>query len=144
MAHRHNADVKPQNEPEARHFSQREPSRQYAHDIEVSHGRDGADSSAALGYMPFDADNHYYEAADAFTRHVRADMQSRVVQWVEMNGRRHHLVGGKLSRAVANPTWNPIAKPGALRDYFKGNPDGRNPLEMLRDREPLPDCYMDP
>ncbi|MYH00327.1 MAG: amidohydrolase family protein [Acidimicrobiaceae bacterium] len=71
-------------------------------------------------------------------------MQPRVVQWVDMGGRKHHLVGGRLARAVANPTWNPIAKPGALRDYFKGNPEGRNPAEMLRDREPLPDHYMNP
>ena len=97
-----------------------------------------------LGYRPFDADNHYYEALDAFTRHVEASMQPRVVQWVDIGGRKHHLVGGRLARAVANPTWDPIAKPGALRDYFKGNPDGRNPAEMLRDREPLPEHYMDP
>ena len=42
-----------------------------------------------------------------------------------------------------NPTWNPIAKPGAMYEYFRGNPHGRNPLEMLRDREPLPAHYMD-
>ncbi len=95
-----------------------------------------------LGYLPFDADNHYYEAPDAFTRHVDEKMQPRVVQWVDMGGRKHHLVGGKLARAVTNPTWNPIAKPGALRDYFRGNPEGGNPLEMLTDREPLPDCYV--
>ncbi len=109
----------------------------------------GASESASiaaqrLGYRPFDADNHYYEAEDAFTRHVDPRMRPRVVQWVEMGGRRHHLVGGVLSHAVANPTWNPIAKPGALRDYFKGNPDNKNPLDMLRDREPLPDHYMNP
>ena len=97
-----------------------------------------------LSYRPFDADNHYYEALDAFTRHVDPRMQPRVVQWVNMGGRKHHLVGGRLARAVANPTWNPIAKPGALRDYFKGNPEGRNPAEMLRDREPLPEHYMNP
>ena len=65
-----------------------------------------------------------------------------MVQWVDIDGRQHHLVGGKLARAVVNPTWNPIAKPGALRDYFKGNPEGKNPMEMLKDREPLPDYYM--
>jgi predicted TIM-barrel fold metal-dependent hydrolase len=92
----------------------------------------------------FDCDNHYYEARDAFTRHVPPAMQPRCVQWCEIDGRQHHLVGGKLARAVANPTWNPIAKPGAMYEYFRGNPHGRNPLEMLRDREPLPDCYMDP
>ncbi len=97
-----------------------------------------------LGYRAFDADNHYYEALDAFTRHVPENMQPRIVQWVDIGGRKHHLVGGKLSRAVANPTWDPIAKPGALRPYFAGNPDRLNPLEMLRDREPLPAHYMDP
>ena len=99
-------------------------------------------SADELGYRPFDADNHYYEALDAFIRHVDPKMQPRVVQWADIDGRQHHLVGGKLARAVVNPTWNPIAKPGALRDYFKGNPEGKNPMEMLKDREPLPDYYM--
>jgi hypothetical protein len=34
----------------------------------------------------FDADNHYYEAHDAFTRHVPRRMQSRCVEWVELAG----------------------------------------------------------
>jgi len=96
-----------------------------------------------LGYLPFDADNHYYEALDAFTRHVPKAMQSRCVQWCEIDGRKHHLVGGKLARAVANPTWNPIAKPGAIADYLRGNPDKKDPKELLLQREPLPDYYMD-
>ena len=91
----------------------------------------------------FDCDNHYYEAADAFTRHVPRDMQARCVQWCEIEGRKYHLVGGRLARAVSNPTWNPIARPGALYEYFRGNPHGHSPLEMLRQREPLPDCYQD-
>ncbi|MEZ5168200.1 MAG: amidohydrolase family protein [Acidimicrobiales bacterium] len=97
-----------------------------------------------LDYQPFDADNHYYEALDAFTRHVPADMQRRIVQWVEQDGRKYHLVGGTISHAVVNPTWDPVALPGALHSYFKGNPDGRSPVEMLKDREPLPAYYMDP
>ena len=71
---------------------------------------------ATLPYLPFDADNHYYEAEDAFTRHVPKAMRPRCVQWCEIDGRKHHLVGGRLARAVANPTWNPIAKPGAIAD----------------------------
>ncbi|MBW2498110.1 MAG: amidohydrolase family protein [Deltaproteobacteria bacterium] len=97
-----------------------------------------------LGYLPFDCDNHYYEAPDAFTRHVPKAMQPRCVQWAEISGRKHHIVGGKLSRAVANPTWNPIAKPGAIAAYLRGNPDKLDPKQLLADqREPLPDCYMD-
>lgn len=95
-----------------------------------------------MAYIPFDCDNHYYEALDAFTRHVPEQWHPRCVQWCEINGRKHHVVGGRVSHAVKNPTWDPIAKPGALRDYFRGNPDGRSPLERLREREPLPDAYI--
>ena len=96
-----------------------------------------------LGYLPFDCDNHYYEAPDAFTRHVPDHMHERCVQWCEINGRKYHVVGGTVSHAVVNPTWDPIAKPGALHEYFRGNPNGRSPLDMLKDREPLPAEYMD-
>lgn len=92
----------------------------------------------------FDADNHYYEAPDAFTRHVPEAMQPRCVQWVEMNGRRHHLVAGRLDRQVTNPTFNPIAKPGVLRSYYRGNPEGKTAEELIRSAvEPLPAEYMD-
>lgn len=97
-----------------------------------------------LGYRPFDADNHYYEALDAFTRHVPKAMQPRCVQWAEIDGRKHHVVGGKLAHAVKNPTWDPIALPGAISDFLRGNPDGTNMMAALRQRERLPDYYMDP
>ena len=99
--------------------------------------------SRELTFEPFDCDNHYYESEDAFTRHVPEEMQARVVQWAEVDGRKYHVVGGKLSKAVTNPTWNPIAKPGALHKYFRGNPEGKNPMEYLQDREPLPAAYID-
>ncbi|MCA9503489.1 MAG: amidohydrolase family protein [Spirochaetaceae bacterium] len=99
--------------------------------------------SIDLGYQPFDCDNHYYEARDAFTRHVPKQMQRRCVQWAEIDGRLHHVVGGKISHAVKNPTWDPIAKPGAIADFLRGNPDGTSMMKALREREPLPDYYMD-
>lgn len=95
-----------------------------------------------LDFLPFDADNHYYEGHDAFTRHVDPKMAERCVQWCDIGGRKHHVVGGVLAHAVKNPTWDPIAKPGALHDFFRGNPDGRSPLEMLSEREPLPAEYI--
>jgi predicted TIM-barrel fold metal-dependent hydrolase len=91
----------------------------------------------------FDCDNHYYEALDAFTRHLAPEHQARCVHWAEVDGRRYHVVGGKLSRAVKNPTFDPIAPAGAMYDYFRGNPDGRNPLEFLTAREPIRPEYRD-
>lgn len=98
---------------------------------------------ADLGYPAFDADNHYYEALDAFTRHLDPALGPRCVQWAEIDGRRYHVVGGRVSRAVVNPTFDPVAKAGAMHDYFRGNPDQKNPLEFLRDREPIRPEYRD-
>ena len=95
-----------------------------------------------IDYPAFDADNHYYEGPDAFTRHVPKNMRGRCVQWAQIDGHQHHLVGGKLAHAVKNPTWNPIAMPGAISDYLRGNPLGKDAKGLLGEREPLPDYYM--
>jgi len=93
----------------------------------------------------FDADNHYYEAEDAFTRYVPKRMQRRCVQWIEMqDGKRHHLVAGKINHSVGNPTFNPISKPGVLREYYHGNPRGMTFVELTHGSlEPMPPEYMD-
>jgi predicted TIM-barrel fold metal-dependent hydrolase len=98
---------------------------------------------AELGFLAFDADNHYYEAIDAFTRHLDPKLGPRCVQWAEIDGRKYHVVAGRVSRAVVNPTFDPIAKAGAMHDYFRGNPDQKSPLEFLRDREPIRPEYRD-
>ena len=100
-------------------------------------------SDLELDFVPFDADNHYYEALDAFTRHLDPSHGPRCVQWCEVEGRRYHVVGGRVCRIVANPTFDPIAKAGALHEYFRGNPTGRSPLEMLSEREPIRPEYRD-
>ena len=96
-----------------------------------------------LGSGAFDADNHYYEALDAFTRHLDPKLGDRCVQWAEVAGRKYHVVGGRLSKAVVNPTFDPVAKAGAMHDYFRGNPEGRDPLSFLTDREPCRPEYRD-
>jgi predicted TIM-barrel fold metal-dependent hydrolase len=98
---------------------------------------------ATLDYRPFDGDNHYYEALDAFTRHLDPKLGPRVLQWAEIGGRKYHVIGGKIAHAVVNPTFDPIAKAGALSAYFRGNPEGRSPVEMLRERERCRPEYRD-
>ena len=99
---------------------------------------------AALDHPVFDADNHYYEAIDAFTRHLDPRLADRTVQWAEIDGRKYHLVAGRISHAVKNPTFNPIAKPGVLYHYLRGNPDNSAVQELMRAREPLPAHYLEP
>jgi len=91
----------------------------------------------------FDCDNHYYEAIDAFTRHLDPRTGPRTIQWCEIDGRKYHVIGGKVSRAVVNPTFDPVALPGVLKDYFRGNPNNANPIELLKQREPIRAAYRD-
>ena len=104
---------------------------------------DTLDAAPKLDHPVFDADNHYYEALDAFTRHLDPAWGPRTVQWAEIDGRKYHVVGGRVSRAVVNPTFDPVAKPGVLRDYFRGNPNGDNPIELLKARDRISPAYRD-
>jgi predicted TIM-barrel fold metal-dependent hydrolase len=96
-----------------------------------------------LDYAAFDADNHYYEALDAFTRHLDPKLGPRVVQWAEIDGRRYHVIGGRVSRAVTNPTFDPVAAPGAMSEYFRGNASGKLPHEYLANRGAIHPEYRD-
>ena len=102
-----------------------------------------ADTLHEVGQRPFDADNHYYEALDAFTRHLDPTHATRVFQWAQIGGRSYPVLGGKVFRGVKNATFNPVAPPGILADYFRGNPNNDNPLELLSRHEPIRPEYRD-
>jgi predicted TIM-barrel fold metal-dependent hydrolase len=92
----------------------------------------------------FDADNHYYEATDAFTRFIDPKMAKRAMQWAEINGRQRLLVGGKVNRFIPNPTFDPVAKPGSLDEYFRGrNPQSQDIRSLFGDLEPIRPEYRD-
>jgi len=99
--------------------------------------------STDLGYRPFDADNHYYEALDAFTRHLDPKLGDRCVQWCTVNGRQYQAVGGMVYKGVKNPTFDPVSPAGVMHDYFRGNPDKKSPLEFLSTHEPIRPEYRD-
>ena len=87
----------------------------------------------AVDYITFDADNHYYEATDAFTRYIDPAMAKRAMQWAEIDGRRRLLVGGAVNRFIPNPTFDPVAKPGSLDEYFRGrNPGAEDIADPVR------------
>ncbi|GLW98882.1 amidohydrolase family protein [Microtetraspora sp. NBRC 16547] len=71
-----------------------------------------------MDYQLFDADNHYYEVEDAFTRYGDDEVK-RFVRWVSEGKRRHILFGNAMQTLVPNPTFNPITKPGAFHARLK-------------------------
>ncbi|MBL7496656.1 amidohydrolase family protein [Frankia sp. CNm7] len=76
------------------------------------------------GLRAFDADNHYYETLDAFTRHIEPEFARRCMQWAQVDGKTRLLVGGKVNRFLPNPTFSALARPGALEQYFRGEVGG--------------------
>ena len=91
----------------------------------------------------FDFDNHYYEAEDAFTRHADRSLRNRGVRWADIDGRRRLLVGGTLNSYIANPVFDPVAKPGALFDWYRGNPQRQGIVEAFGELEPIRPEYRD-
>jgi len=46
---------------------------------------------------------------------------------VEVRGRTKIVVNGTISNHIPNPTFDVVAKPGAMEDYFRiGNPEGKD------------------
>jgi predicted TIM-barrel fold metal-dependent hydrolase len=99
---------------------------------------------AELGFDIFDADNHYYEATDAFTRHIDRSMSKRAIQWAEIDGKRRLVVGGRINRFIPNPTFDPVARPGALDDYFRGRTAGDDIRAAFGDLDPIDPAYREP
>ncbi|MSV58763.1 MAG: hypothetical protein F2909_09170, partial [Actinobacteria bacterium] len=54
-----------------------------------------------------DADQHYYEAEDAVTRHL-PKAHKTAVRWVEVDGRKTLLVNDRLLTLIPNPTYDPV------------------------------------
>lgn len=97
-----------------------------------------------VDFTTFDADNHYYEATDAFTRYLDKGMGRRAMQWAEVDGRQRLLVAGAVNRFIPNPTFDPVAKPGSLDDYFRGrNPRGEDIAALFGELEPIRPEYRD-
>ena len=98
---------------------------------------------SALDFRLFDADNHYYEATDAFTRHIPPELAKRAMQWATVDGKVRLVVGGRINRFIPNPTFDPVARPGCLDDYFRG----RSPADDIRgafgELEPIRPEYRD-
>jgi len=84
-----------------------------------------------LPYPLFDADNHLYETQDALTRYLPKEYKS-AIQYVQVNGRTKIAIRGQISEYIPNPTFDVVARPGAMEEYFRiGNPEGKSRREIF-------------
>ncbi len=103
-----------------------------------------------LDYLVFDADNHMYEATDAFTKYLPQD-HAGLIKYVEVNGRTKIAIKNKISEYIPNPTFNKVAPPGAQELEFKlKNPDSMTAADKELQLAPppryieAPDAFFEP
>jgi predicted TIM-barrel fold metal-dependent hydrolase len=101
-----------------------------------------------MDYQFFDADNHYYEPEDCFTRHGDEAVK-RYVTWVSEGSKRHLLFGQvrtndvRNPNSVMNPTFSRVAEPGAFHEVLKAIEAGTvmSMKQRYGELEPLRDAY---
>lgn len=97
----------------------------------------------ATAVRPVDADNHYYESLDAFTRHLDPKFKRRGVRVVQDGTHVEIVIGGMVNQFIPNPTFDPVIVPGCLDLQFRGQiPEGVDPRTLTR-VEPISPAYRD-
>jgi predicted TIM-barrel fold metal-dependent hydrolase len=92
---------------------------------------------------PVDADNHYYETLDAFTRHLDKKFKHRGVRVVQDGSHTEIVIAGKVNQFIPNPTFDPVIVPGCLDLQFRGQiPEGVDPRTLTK-VEPISPAYRD-
>ena len=77
-------------------------------------------TSRSLGYRLFDADNHYYETRDCFTRFIEPKYRERAIHVARADdGAERLLVGDKPFTFLGSYDFDHSAKPGALREMLR-------------------------
>ena len=72
----------------------------------------------------FDADNHYWESSDAFTRHRNPMFADRGVVLHDVDGKPRYYFGERAHPIIPGPgDVHPRPRPGALYEYFQGKMD---------------------
>lgn len=87
--------------------------------------------TSRFDFPVFDSDNHMYETRDAFTRHLPGRFRD-AIKYVEVDGRTKIMIRGVVSDYIPNPTFEVVARPGAMEEYFRsGNPERKSYRELV-------------
>ena len=94
-----------------------------------------------LPYPVYDADHHFYESAESITKYLPKKYK-KAIQYVQVNGRTKLAVGGLISDYIPDPTFNHVAPPGSMLDWYEGkNPKGLTQREFFGDPIHPPEAW---
>jgi predicted TIM-barrel fold metal-dependent hydrolase len=77
----------------------------------------------ALDYLLFDADNHYYETRDCFTRYIEPRYRDKAIRPVFVDGEERIVVGDKPFTFM-DPKFDKTNPPGSLYDMVRNRDSG--------------------
>lgn len=81
-------------------------------------------TTTTIPSLAFDADNHYWEPSDAFTRYRDPAFLDRGLRVVDVDGVAVYRLGDRRHPILPGPgDVQPRPRPGALYDYFAGRTD---------------------
>lgn len=91
----------------------------------------------ALEGQLFDADNHYYEPRDCYTRHIEPRFRDRAIHVErDADGREQILVGDKPFTFLRHHSFDKTTKPGALREMLRGMKAGSVTEDASQEMQP--------
>ena len=97
-----------------------------------------------LDFPVYDADNHFYETTESFTRYLPKKYEG-AIRYVDIEGRTKIAVRNKISDYIPNPTFEVVAAPGAWEGYYRGtNTDGKTLREITGKPIRCPDAFRNP
>ncbi len=95
-----------------------------------------------MDYRLLDADNHYYEPRDCFTRHIDPAMRERAIHVeIDADGKELVLIGDRPFTFLIDPFSTTVTKPGALREMLRALSSGN--FEESDAVEPIQPEYVD-
>ena len=88
-------------------------------------------ATETLSIPLFDADNHLYETEESLTKYL-PERYKGAIDYVQVRGRTKIVVRGQISEYIPNPTFEVVARPGAMEELYRvGNPDGKSRREIF-------------
>ncbi len=96
-----------------------------------------------LDFPVYDADNHLYEPAEAFLRHLPKAF-GKEFYFAEVKGRTKLVINGQLSDYIPNPTFEVVAAPGVHEIWYRAeNHQGLSFRELTgKAITPLPEWQL--
>jgi predicted TIM-barrel fold metal-dependent hydrolase len=106
--------------------------------------RPGDTGARSIDYGLFDADNHYYEPRDCFTRYIEPGLREKAIHTrIDADGVERVYVGDRRFTVLEHRNFDTAVPPGALRKMLRAIKSGSADIRGTDVEEPMQPEYVD-